>query len=271
MLRRYRTLNNDTEVNVDGVRLRAGDDGVFVVEAGSRAEDVLIAGGAISAHLFNLIFDDTGSLISIIRHRQDTVANLNNTQLNPGEVALATDAALIFANRQSVAAVGTMYARGAIEAFGANYAGPNIVAANTDYIYSIDSAPIDPYGILGGATFGAGVISPPTYPVDYMEVSGVISFPYNASATKYVVAVQTETAPGAGTYTDAGVLEWPATTNLGATQHATTVPFNIVVPINSGDGKKRRVVCRSDAAVGQCNNAQTSSPSLKVRMFKSTY
>lgn len=45
---RYRTLNNHTEINVDGVRLRAGADGAFDVVAGSRAEEVLIAGGAIN-------------------------------------------------------------------------------------------------------------------------------------------------------------------------------------------------------------------------------
>lgn len=46
---RYRTLNNDTAINVDGVRLRAGDDGVFDVTSGSRSEAVLLAGGAVLA------------------------------------------------------------------------------------------------------------------------------------------------------------------------------------------------------------------------------
>lgn len=91
MLRRYRTLNNDTEVNVDGARLRAGDDGVFVVEAGSRAEDVLIAGGAISAHLFSLLFDDAGNLIANVNLRTGHLADLLLIEGGDGEVAVADD------------------------------------------------------------------------------------------------------------------------------------------------------------------------------------
>ena len=46
---RYRTLNNDTAINVDGVRLIADGSGAFDVVSGSREEQVLIAGGAIPA------------------------------------------------------------------------------------------------------------------------------------------------------------------------------------------------------------------------------
>lgn len=91
MLRRYRTLNNETEINVDGARLRAGDDGVFVVEAGSRAEDVLIAGGAISAHLFSLLFDDAGNLIANVNHRTGNLASLLQLDGGDGEISVATD------------------------------------------------------------------------------------------------------------------------------------------------------------------------------------
>lgn len=44
---RYRTLNNDSQINVDRVALLADSDGAFTVAAGSRAEAVLIAGGAV--------------------------------------------------------------------------------------------------------------------------------------------------------------------------------------------------------------------------------
>lgn len=43
---RYRTLNNETEINVYGVRLRADPDGAFTVTAGSMEERALLAGGA---------------------------------------------------------------------------------------------------------------------------------------------------------------------------------------------------------------------------------
>ncbi|RQO57978.1 hypothetical protein DBR47_14395 [Paucibacter sp. KBW04] len=44
---RYRTLNNDAQINVDRVALLADSDGAFTVASGSRAEAVLIAGGAV--------------------------------------------------------------------------------------------------------------------------------------------------------------------------------------------------------------------------------
>ena len=63
---RYRTLNNDTEINVDGVRLRAGVDGVFDVVAGSRAEQVLLAGGALPVDGSGLSSDELGGLRSLV-------------------------------------------------------------------------------------------------------------------------------------------------------------------------------------------------------------
>ena len=45
---RYRTLNNDGYINVDGARVWAGDDGWFDVESGSRVEAALLAGGAVT-------------------------------------------------------------------------------------------------------------------------------------------------------------------------------------------------------------------------------
>lgn len=46
---KYRSLNNDTEINVDGVRVIASTDGTFNAATGSRLEAVLLAGGALSA------------------------------------------------------------------------------------------------------------------------------------------------------------------------------------------------------------------------------
>ena len=64
---RYRTLNNDTEINVDGVRVRADDDGTFNVGAGSRKEQVLIAGGVsqVDARLATFATDSAGNTVLV--------------------------------------------------------------------------------------------------------------------------------------------------------------------------------------------------------------
>lgn len=45
---RYRTLNNDPAINVDGVRVFADNEGWFFAASGSRLEQVLLNGGAVS-------------------------------------------------------------------------------------------------------------------------------------------------------------------------------------------------------------------------------
>jgi hypothetical protein len=48
LMPRYKTLNGDLDINVDGLRVRAADDGWFSASPGSRLEQALLAGGAVS-------------------------------------------------------------------------------------------------------------------------------------------------------------------------------------------------------------------------------
>lgn len=89
---RYRTLNNETEINVYGVRLRADPDGAFTVTAGSLEEQVLIAGGAVPIGLFSLQFDEFGNLLANVNHRVGLLANLLELSGGNGEIAKASDA-----------------------------------------------------------------------------------------------------------------------------------------------------------------------------------
>lgn len=91
---RYRTINNDTAINVDGVRVFADADGAFTAESGSRLEQVLLAWGAIQINSRGLAFDKNGNLIVTgIVPRKDTLANLLLLTGSQGEIAVATDVA----------------------------------------------------------------------------------------------------------------------------------------------------------------------------------
>lgn len=85
---RYRTINNDTEINIYGTRLRADPDGLFSVASGSDAEKALIAGGAISDSLCNLQKDESGKVIGLVgldgRSRQSVRDIINAQNKNVG-------------------------------------------------------------------------------------------------------------------------------------------------------------------------------------------
>lgn len=81
---RYRKLDNDPYINVDGVRIWAGDDGWFDVESGSRAEQVLLAGGAVS---------DTAAGGFTVASQAEAEAGTDNTKgMTPLRVAQAVEA-----------------------------------------------------------------------------------------------------------------------------------------------------------------------------------
>lgn len=214
----------------------------------------------------NSLVDEFGNAPDVLQAqwvgRRDSLANLQSTSLNSGEVAVVSDYPILAVNRSGFAQVGRQFMRAPAMGIAVCYNAPNIAAANTDYILSFDVGSNDPFDLINGG-FGSGLIKPMKFVGNCsLIVEGGIEFPYNASATFYKVKLQYETGVATGVYTDVSTNKfYPNGTN------PVVANFKLSFLTNNMDGRRYRLVVTSDAAAGQCAMVNAGNQNLFVYVF----